>query len=109
MKNFVKQGNVLTFTAGAALASGVGVLLTASLFGVTAGAYANGEVGEAAIEGVFDLPKAAITNTAFAAAYWDNTNKVTTNVSSGNVLIGFYTEAGNPSVVTPVKLVPKAV
>lgn len=108
MKNYVQPGNVLTFVAAAALASGAGVLLSATLFGVTTGALANGETGEAAIEGVFTLPKAAVTNTAFAAAYWDNTNKVTTNVSSGNVLIGFYTEAGASGVVTPVKLIPKA-
>lgn len=108
MKNFVQKGNTLTFVAAAALLSGAGVLLSATLFGVAKTDVANGATGEAEIEGVFTLPKAAVTNTQFAAAYWDNTNKVTTNVSSGNVLIGFYTEAGGSAVATPVKLIPKA-
>lgn len=108
MKNYVKPGNVLTFTAAAAIASGSGVLLGATAFGVSCQTLAINETGEAAVEGVFDLPKAAVVTTAFAAAYWDNTNKVTTNVSSGNTLIGYYTEAGASAAVTPVKLIPKA-
>ncbi len=108
MKNKIQSGHTLTFVAAGALLSGAGVLLSATLFGVNAYDVAAGQSGEADIEGVFLLPKAAVTNTQFAAAYWDNTNKVTTNVASGNTLIGFYTEAGGSSVATPVKLIPKA-
>jgi predicted RecA/RadA family phage recombinase len=108
MKNHVQEGRTLPFIAPSDLAPGDGVLLSATLFGVNVYQVANGSTGEAVIEEVFALPKAAITNTRFAAAYWDNTNKVTTNVASGNVLIGFYTEAAGPSVATPVRLIPKA-
>jgi len=108
MKNFVQKGRTVTFTASAALASGAGVMLSATLFGVNSNDVAIGGSGEAVIEDVFSLPKAAITNTQFAAAYWDNTNKVTTNVASGNALIGVYTEAGGPSIPSPVRLIPKA-
>ena len=108
MKNYVQAGNIVTFTAAAAILSGAGVLLSATLFAVATSDVANGAEGEAAIEGVFNLPKAAVVTTKFAAAYWDNTAKVTTNVSSGNALIGFYTEAGASAAVTPVKLIPKA-
>lgn len=108
MKNYVQQGKTVTFVASAALLSGAGVLLSATLFGVATTDVAIGATGEALIEDVVSLPKAAVVTTAFAAAYWDNTAKVTTNVSSGNVLIGFYTEAGGSAVATPVKLIPKA-
>ena len=108
MKNHVQEGRTLSFVAPADLAPGAGVLLSATLFGVNTYQVATGATGEAVIEEVFALPKAAITNTRFAAAYWDNTNKVTTNVASGNVLIGVYTEASGPSLATPVRLIPKA-
>lgn len=108
MKNRVQTGSTLTFVAAAALLSGAGVLLSATLFGVATTDVANGATGEADIEGVYLLPKAAVATAAFSAAYWDNTNKVTTNVASGNVLIGFYTEAGASAAATPVRLIPKA-
>lgn len=108
MKNRVQTGTTLTFVAAAALASGAGFLLGTTLFGVNSYDVETGESGEAEIEGVFVLPKAAVTNTAFAAAYWDNTNKVTTTTSTSNTLIGFYTEAGASGAATPVRLIPKA-
>lgn len=108
MKNYVQEGCTVTFTAGADITSGSGLLLGSTLFGVACTNVANGAVGEAMICGGFSLPKAAVTNTAFAAAYWDNTNKVTTTSSSGNTLIGFYAEAGGSAVATTVILIPKA-
>lgn len=108
MKNYVQPGKTVTFTAAADIASGAGLLLGTTLFGVATGDVASGEVGEAMIESVFTLPKAAVVVTAFAAAYWDNTAKVTTNVSSGNTLIGFYTEGSASGVATAVRLIPKA-
>ena len=108
MKNYVQPGNVLSFTAAADLASGVGVLLGTVAFGVTTGAVKSGETGEAAVEGVFTLPKAAVVVTAYAAAYWDNTAKLATNVSSSNTLIGYFTEGSASGVATAVKLIPKA-
>ncbi len=108
MKNKVQDGSTLTYVAAATIASGAGVLLGGTVFGVNAYNVVSGDSGEAHITGVFNLPKAAVTNNAFAAAYWDNTNKVTTTSASGNTLIGFYTEAGGSAAVTPVRLVPKA-
>lgn len=107
MKNFVQKGDKLTFVAAATIAAGAGVLLGTAVFGVNSYNVVSGDSGEVMVEGVFTLPKAAVVTTAFAAAYWDNAAKVTTNVSSGNTLIGFYTEAGGSAVATPVKLTPK--
>lgn len=108
MKNKIQSGHTLTFIAAGALLSGAGVLLGSTLFGVNAYDVATGQSGEADIEGVFLLPKAAVVNTAFAPAYWDDSNKVTTTTATDNELIGVYTEAGASGVATPVKLIPKA-
>jgi predicted RecA/RadA family phage recombinase len=108
MKNRVQNGNTLTFIAVADVLSGQGLLLGGTVFGVSAYDVKTGDEGEAQIEGVFSLPKAAVVTTAFAAAYWDNAAKVTTNVAAGNTLIGFYTLAGAASAATNVRLVPKA-
>lgn len=54
--NFVKDGKTMEFTAGAAYSSG-DVVVIGSLIGVVIADVANGAVGVAAIEGVFDLPK----------------------------------------------------
>jgi predicted RecA/RadA family phage recombinase len=108
MKNYVQKGGTVSFVAAADALSGSGVMLSATLFGVNSYDVKTGETGEAAIEGVFTLPKAAVVTTAFAAAYFDNTAKLVTNVSSGNALIGAFTEASASGVATPVRLIPKA-
>lgn len=108
MKNYVQPGRTLTFTAAAALASGAGVLLGAATFGVNSYDVAIGESGEATLEGVYTLPKAAVSSSAFEAAYWDDTNKVVTNVATSNVKIGFFTETTAASVSTAVRLIPSA-
>ncbi len=91
MKNYIQQGNTLTFTAAAAIASGDGVLQGA-LFGVAATSAAIGEDFEADLVGVFELPKAAGAITRGAKVYWNNGNSQVTTTASGNTLIGAATE-----------------
>jgi predicted RecA/RadA family phage recombinase len=57
-KNFIQPGDSIEFTAGANITSGQGVIIGA-LLGVALGTVSNGAVGVAAIEGVFELPKAS--------------------------------------------------
>jgi predicted RecA/RadA family phage recombinase len=86
MKNFVGVGNTLTITAGADIASGAGVLV-GSLFGVAAGAIANGAEGVINLTGVYDLPKVGSQAwTVGALVYWTGTACTTT--ASTNKLIG---------------------
>lgn len=108
MKNFVKTGNTLTFIAVAAVVSGAGLLLgDAGLFGVSTTTVAIGESGEADIEGVFELPKAAVAVDAFDAAYWDDTAKTVTNVATDNTKIGVFTETyASGDGTANVKLLP---
>ena len=88
MKNFVSVGDTLTITAGADIASGAGVLV-GSIFGVAAGAIANGADGTINLTGVYDLPKVGSQAwTVGAKVYWDAANARCTTVASGNTLIG---------------------
>lgn len=55
-KNYVQEGAVVDYTAGADISSGDVVVIGQSI-GVALVDIANGETGSVAIEGVFDLPK----------------------------------------------------
>ena len=93
MRTFVAIGNNITIAAAAAVLSGQGVLL-GSLFGIAAH---NANVGDDLVinlTGIYELPKAASQAwTVGQKVYWDNTNKVVTNVTTDNTLIGVATLA----------------
>jgi predicted RecA/RadA family phage recombinase len=69
-KNYVQEGKVIPFTAGATITSGQ-VVVVGSLVGIAMGDVANGAVGQLAVEGVFDVPAATAEITVGAAVYWD--------------------------------------
>lgn len=93
MKNYVQPGDYLTLTATAAISAGDGVL-AGSLFGVAATDAALGATFEAALTGVFDLPKTGSQAwTVGVAIYWDDTEKECTTVSTDNTLIGLAVQA----------------
>lgn len=73
MKNFIQPGKTVSFLAGADLSSGAVVALgDQGMYGIVAADVANGDVGEADIEGVFEIPCAAgFTPDAFDPVYWD--------------------------------------
>ena len=99
MKNFIQSGNVLTFTAAASVASGDGVLQGA-LFGVASTDAETGEDFEAALTGVFELPKASGALTQGQKAYWSTSNGNVTGTASGNTLIGAVTVAAADAATT---------
>lgn len=93
MKNYVQPGNTITVTAPAQVGSGDGVLIGA-IFGVAAGAAANGAPLELTLVGVFDLPKeGAQAWTPGDRVYWDDPNKRTTKTVAGHTLIGVAVDA----------------
>lgn len=107
MKNYIKPGDVVTFTADADYNGGDLVLLgAAKLPGVASYSVKTGESGEACTVGVYELPKAsADTPAEFAKAYWNATNSEVTTTASGNTLIGtFYEAAGNGDTACKVRL-----
>ncbi len=90
MTNFVQGGDELNATSPYDRNAGEGALI-GSMFGVAALDVANGEQGEWAIAGVFDLPRATGEGTAWtegARIYWDDTAKVITKTAASNVLVG---------------------
>ena len=86
-KNFIHEGDVLNYTAGANIASGQFVLIGA-IGGVAIGAIANGATGAVRVKGVFSVPKASGAVTQGAKLYWDATNSVLTTTASGNTIVG---------------------
>ncbi len=92
MKNFIQEGDYIDLTAPYDVASGGGALVGAT-FGVAVTTVANGAVASFATEGVFTLTKATGASSGGAQgalAYWNNTNKNVTAVSSGNTKIGVF-------------------
>lgn len=89
MKNFHQPGDTVTFTASVTVTSGQPVAM-GSLFGIAVTDATSGQTFEAALVGVFDLPKATGAVTAGAKIYWDaSEGEVTTDADSGaNPLIG---------------------
>ena len=93
MKNFVQRGEIITLVAPYDVAAGAG-LLVGAIFGVATSPALSGATVEAAVSGVFELPKtSAQAWTVGAKVYWDDTNKRCTTVATDNTLIGVAVEA----------------
>jgi predicted RecA/RadA family phage recombinase len=95
MKNYVQEGCYVEVVLPYARLSGEGVLL-GSLFGVCVVDGASGASINVHSEGVYDLTAATGANTdatVGAKAYWDNTNKRITPVSSNNSYVGVFLAA----------------
>lgn len=70
-KNFVFEGDHIPYTAAADVASGAAVVI-GTLLGVSLTDVASGASGEAAVEGVWELPKlSTAVITAGASLIWD--------------------------------------
>lgn len=106
MKNYVKEGDVLTLTPSADVASGAGYLFGAGLFGVATNAVANGAAGEFITEGVVTIGKTSALAIAVGdRVFWDATNSVVNKTSTAQQCVGVAVEAaGNPSATVKIKL-----
>ena len=106
MKNFVKDGDVLTLTPAADVASGVGYLFGAALFGVATNAVANGTEGEFVVEGVVTIGKTSALAIAVGdRVFWDATNKVVNKTTTAQQCVGVAVEAAtNPSSTVKIML-----
>jgi predicted RecA/RadA family phage recombinase len=107
MKNFVQEGDFITFTAGATITSGM-IVKVGSLFGVAVADVANGATGTLALKGVFTLPKTTGVGTAVTAggpAYFDTSAAATGAVSgdpetAANPLCGYALAAAADGAAT---------
>lgn len=107
MKNFVQDGDVLDLTPAADVASGVGYLFGASLFGVATTNVASGVSGTFQTEGVVEIAKtSALAISVGDRLFWDATNKVVNKTSTAQQQVGIAIEAAvNPSATVKMKLV----
>jgi predicted RecA/RadA family phage recombinase len=104
MKNFIQKGVNLTLPTPEVTVSGQ-ALLIGSIFGVASNGGAAGENVDLVTQGVFTLPKAAVTMPLGCKVYWDNTAKLCTTVSAGNTLIGSCVDAiATVALTAPVRL-----
>jgi predicted RecA/RadA family phage recombinase len=90
MKNFIMNDDTITVPAPYAVTSGQGCMCGA-LFGIASTDASIGNSVELATEGVYDITALSTdvaSGTAFALAYWDDTNKRVTVTASTNLKIG---------------------
>lgn len=104
MKNFVQNGDYVSFTAGADVKSG-DLVQVGSIHGVAVTDVANGAVGTICRKGVFTLNKQTGASTDAVAAAGDpvyfKTGKVTGNSDSGsNKLVGYALAAAAQAATT---------
>jgi predicted RecA/RadA family phage recombinase len=106
MKNFVQKGETLTLTPAAAVASGVGYLFGAGLFGVATTDVASGAAGSFQTEGVVEIGKTSALAIAVGdRVFWDPAGKVVNKTTAAQVCVGVAVEAAvNPSATVKIKL-----
>lgn len=106
MKNFVQEGETLTLTPTADVASGVGYLFGASLFGVATNNVVANAPGEFLTEGVVEIAKtSALAISVGDRLYWDAANKVVNKTATAQQCVGIaVAAAANPSSTVLMKL-----
>lgn len=99
MKNYRQDGDVLTLTPAAAVASGVGYLFGSALFGVATNDVAISTPGEFLTKGVVEIGKtSALAISVGDRLFWDSTNKVVNKTTTAQQCVGVAVEAAaNPS------------
>lgn len=107
MDNYIQEGKTLTLTPAAAVASGVGYLFGAALFGVATGDVVISTPGEFITEGVVEIGKTSALAIAVGdRLYWDATNKVVNKTATSQQHVGIAVAAAvNPSATVKMKLV----
>ena len=106
MKTFVQEGDTLTLAPGADVASGIGFLFGAALFGVSTGAALNGVASPFQVSGVVTIGKTSALAIAVGdRLFWDSTNKVVNKTSAAQQQVGVAVEAAaNPSPTVKMKI-----
>ncbi len=106
MKNFTQRGDILTLSPAAAVASGVGYLFGAAVFGVATNDVAANAAGEFITQGVVEIAKtSALAISVGDRLFWDAANKVVNKTSAAQQCVGVaVAAAANPSATVSMKL-----
>jgi predicted RecA/RadA family phage recombinase len=108
MKTYVQRGETLTLTPSAAVASGVGFLFGAALFGVATADVVISTPGQFQVDGVVTIGKtSALAISVGDRLFWDSTNKVVNKTTTAQQQVGIAVEAAsNPSSTVKMKIIP---
>lgn len=88
-KNYIQEGNVLSYTATAAVASGA-VVVIGKRIAIALADIAVGEPGAITAEGVFAVAKLGTDVVGLGdLLYWDAANNRLTSTAAGNTAAGF--------------------
>ena len=99
-KNYVQKGDVLTYTAVAAVAGGT-VVLIGKRIAVVLGDIAAGASGTVQVTDVWNIAKLATDVVAQGdLLYWDAANNRLTTTAAGNTLAGYAAAAAGNGVAT---------
>jgi len=106
MKSYIQNGHSLTLTPAIAVASGVGNLFGAALFGVAVADVAANTPGAFVATGVVEIGKTSALAIAVGdRLFWDAANKVVNKTAVGQQCVGVATEvAANPSPTVKMAL-----
>lgn len=106
MKTYTQRGDTLTLTPAAAVASGIGYLFGAGLFGVATADVAISTAGEFQTEGVVTIGKTSALAIAVGdRLFWDAANKVVNKTALGQQCVGVaVVAAADPSTTVSMKL-----
>lgn len=101
MRNYLQQGEVLTLAPAAAVASGVGHLFGAALFGVALADVPAGTPGPFITEGVVEIAKTSAAVIAVGARlYWDPAARVVNVTATAQQHVGIAVAAAGAGVAT---------
>ena len=88
-KNYIQEGNVLSYTATAAVASGA-VVVIGKRIAIALADIAVGDTGAITAEGVFAVAKLGTDVVGLGdLLYWDAANNRLTTTAAGNTAAGF--------------------
>ncbi|HEY4698126.1 MAG TPA: DUF2190 family protein [Gallionella sp.] len=106
MKTYIQEGDILTLTPAAAVASGVGYLFGTALFGVAVSDVVISTPGPFCTEGVVEIGKtSALAISVGDRLFWDATNKVVNKTATAQQCVGIAVEAAaNPSATVKMLL-----
>jgi len=106
MKNYIQEGDTLTLTPAAAVASGVGYLFGAGLFGIAKNDVVISTPGEFQCDGVVEIGKTSALAIAVGdRLFWDPAGKVVNKTTTAQQCVGVaVAAASNPSATVYMKI-----
>lgn len=106
MKNYLQEGETLTLTPAAAVASGTGYLFGAAIFGIAVHDVVISTPGEFLTEGVVNIAKTSALAIAVGdRLFWDATNKCVNKTSTAQQCVGVaVAAAANPSATVSMMM-----